>query len=184
MVQVWDITGGSWEGVELGGLQVAVLKASPENLAAPDAQADEAVVYLPQAAGPSQRGALVAWLKSREPELKRVSLRTRVLPVAIRSHTGATTFTAGEHIALRVISAGNCENRVCGEDLWYAPRDSTLAFTVAVNAGSQVHEPLLQLKWSDHGKRSAFLARFGEAEAARNLFVQSSDWCGPTGRLF
>ena len=73
---------------------------------------------------------------------------------------------------------------MCGEDLWYEPSTPTSLFTVALNAGSQVSEPLLQLKWSDQGQRSVFVARFGETAAEKNLFVVSSAWCGSAGKLF
>src|SRR5262249_28119011 len=33
MLQVWDLTSGSWQGVKLSGLKVAVLETSSENLA-------------------------------------------------------------------------------------------------------------------------------------------------------
>jgi hypothetical protein len=54
-------------------------------------------------------------------------------------------------------------------------------FTVARNAGSKVNEPLLSLKWSDFGRRSVFIARFGTTAKAQNLFVQSKEWCGAGG---
>ena len=184
MVQVWDVTSGAWHGVDLSGLRVALLELSPENLAVATTPAAQAVVYLPETAHREQRTALVAWLKSREPELQRAELQSRTVPISFRSTAGEVAFRAGQFIQLQVASAGPCENRVCGEDLWYAPRVPTLAFTVGENAGSQVNEPFLQLKWDDHGKRSVFLARFGGSDVAKNLFVQSCDWCSPTGPLF
>src|SRR5262245_3844504 len=49
-LQVWDIAGGSWQGVNLKGLQMAVLESSSENLAVPSTRAEQAIVYLPEKA--------------------------------------------------------------------------------------------------------------------------------------
>lgn len=184
MVQVWDISSGAWEGVDLSGLQVAVLQVSQRNLAMASASTQEAVVYLPERASSDQRSELLAWLKSREPRLEGVDVRTRAVALSLQRHPDQAIFRAGEQIALRVGSVGECKNRLCGEDLWYAPRGETTVFTVGANLGSQVDEPFLRLKWGDHGKRSVFLGRFGEAGDAKSAFVQSSDWCGSTAGLF
>src|SRR5215831_16204969 len=49
-LQVWDIAGGSWQGVDLKGLQAAVLESASENLAVSTARAEQAIVYLPESA--------------------------------------------------------------------------------------------------------------------------------------
>src|SRR5260370_23793401 len=50
MLRAWDFTAGNFAGVELTGLQLAVLQSSSQNLAAEDAAPDQTVVYLPQKA--------------------------------------------------------------------------------------------------------------------------------------
>ena len=55
--------------------------------------------------------------------------------------------------------------------------NGTSLFTVAEDQGSQITEPLLKLKWADAGKRSVFLARFGEPVAAKSLYVTLADLC-------
>src|SRR5258708_15089642 len=151
LLQVWDVTSGSWQGVDLSGLRVAVLETANENLAAARAQADQTVVYLPEAAGAGQRTALLAWLKSRDAQLAASSIQTRVVPVSLGSSTKGVTFSAGKFVNFLAASLGDCESRVCGEDLWYEPSTPTSRFTVALNTGSQVTEPLLKLKWNDNG---------------------------------
>src|SRR5947207_9713548 len=61
MVRAWDLTGGSFNGADLSGLQVAILQASSDNLAESGSTSGDAVVYLPQSATQNQRGALLAW---------------------------------------------------------------------------------------------------------------------------
>ncbi len=184
LLQVWDFTEGSFDGVDLRGLQAGVLEVSPENLAADGTRARHSVVYLPDTGTAAQRQALLHWLKSRDPQLAASTIQTRIVPLNLRTTARTVTFTAGRFASVQVASLGNCENRLCGEDLWYEPSTTTSVYTVALNAGSQVNEPLLDLKWSDHGRRSVFLACFGEAIPAQNVYVKSSDWCGSIGNFF
>jgi hypothetical protein len=183
-LQVWDLESGSWQGVSLKGLQMAVLESSSENLALPGARADQAVVYLPERANSEQRNALLGWLKSRDSQLATTKIQTRVLPMSLTCSPEGIGFRAGQFALLRVAALGDCQNRICGESLWYEPNTPTSLFTVALNEGSRVNEPLLKLTWSDFGKRSVFVARFGLRQMAKSHYVQSSDWCGPTGLLF
>jgi hypothetical protein len=55
---------------------------------------------------------------------------------------------------------------------------------VVVNSGSKVSEPLLKLRWDAVGSRDIFLARFGEAIPAKDLYVSLAELCGPTQSLF
>ena len=183
-LQAWDIAGGSWDGVDLSGLRAAVLETSTENLAEPNTRARRAVVYLPETASANQRRALLDWLKSRDTQLTGSTLQTRVVPISLTTSAKNATFTAGRFASVQVASLGDCENRVCGEDLWYEPSTTTSIFTVGLNADSQISEPLVDLKWTDHGKRSVFLACFGDSVPVQNVYVKWSDWCGSIGGFF
>jgi hypothetical protein len=182
-LQVWDLTGGSFQGVNLAGLKVAVLASSTENLADQGARVDSSVVYLPKDATATQRDALLGWLKSSDAHFAASAIQTRVAPISLTTSGDHVTVNIGKVARLETVSLGQCANRSCGEDLWYQPSEQTTRFTVALNEDSQVKEPLLKLKWNDHAKRSVFVAHFGDAASAKNLFVSSYDWCG-AGQLF
>lgn len=183
-LQIWDVTAGDWQGVNLAGLRFAVLEAGIENLAVENTRADQAVVYLPDQASNAQRQALVEWVRTHNPQLATAQLQTRTVPISLTSSTNGAAFRAGSFVALKTAPLGDCANRVCGESLWYRPSTPTSVFTVALNESSTIQEPLLQLTWEDFGKRSVFVARFGVTETANSHFVQSSDWCGKSGVLF
>jgi hypothetical protein len=183
-VQAWDVTAGSWQGTDLAGLQAVVLETATENLATPMARADRAVIYLPENATAEQRTALLAWLQSSNPQWIAATIDTRVAPIQFTREADSIHVRAGGFVSFRTVPLGDCADRACGESLWYEPSTAASIFTVGLNAGSQVKEPLLQLSWSEHGKRSVFVARFGAEKPRRNLFVQASDWCGPGGTLF
>jgi hypothetical protein len=184
LLRAWQFTGGSFAGSELTGLQVALVQSSADNLASPKADPGQAVVYLPANATSSQRDALLAWIRATEPKLKGVDLHSRTVPLQFTKSETGYAFSAGDFVFVKTASRESCETGACGDALWYSPRSGTSVFTVAIDRSSQVVEPLLQLKWTDAGKRSVFLARFGEKTGASDVFVASADLCGPTGKLF
>ncbi len=182
MLQAWNFTGGSFQGTPLAGLQIAALHSSSQNLAEPKSASGDVVVYLPEKATKVQRAALVAWLKSSG-QFKSAHLQTRSAPIQFTRTESGYDFSAGRFVSVKTASLESCEKGSCGESLWYSPRASTSIFTVAVNSGSHVAEPLLKLKWDEAGKRSIFLGKFGE-DKADNLFVTASDLCSPAEKLF
>ncbi len=184
LLRAWQFSGGRFAGTDLAGLQVAVLQSSSENLAAPHAEPGDAVVYLPQSATPSQRSALLAWLKSDQSDFRAAKLQTRVVPLRFAKTETGYAFSAGEFVAVKTAPLASCDTGACGEALWYTPRTSTTVFTVAVDRSSQVTEPLLKLRWDDAGKRSIFLAKFGDNTTAKDLYVIAADLCGPADKLF
>ena len=184
MVRAWNFSGGSFGGSDLAGLKVAVLETGSENLAAAKTDPGQVVVYLPESAKAEQRAALLAWLRSSQPELKTANLQTRSVPIQFTSTALGCAFSAGNFLAVKTAPIETCETGACGEALWYTPRSDTSVFTVAVDRASQVTEPLLKLKWNDAGKRSVFLAKFGENTSGKDLYVSTADLCGPLGKLF
>jgi len=183
MLRVWNFTGGDFQGSALQGLQLAVLQTSPDNLAMKDSQPGDAVVYLPETATAAQRATLLAWLKASQNDFHPAHLQTRTVPMKCLKADNHYAFTAGDFISVNS-AATSCDSTACGEELWYQPRTATTAFTVAVNNTSRINEPLLNLTWTDDGKRSVFLARFGEAGTAGNVYVTMNELCGPAKSLF
>src|SRR5262245_18169919 len=78
MLQAWNFTGGSYDGSDLAGLQLAVLHSSTQNLAFDKAASDQAIVYLPEKATAKQRKALTAWATSRITAGGATKVQTRV----------------------------------------------------------------------------------------------------------
>jgi hypothetical protein len=184
MARAWDFTGGTFNGTDLSGLCVAILQSSPDNLAEAESQSGDAVVYLPQNATVPQRDALLAWLKSSQSDFHPAKLQTRVVPLQFTKSDKGYVFTAGKFLTVNTATWNVCAMGNCGETLWYQPRAKTSLFTVAVNHGSQVSEPLLKLRWDAAGNRDIFLARFGDTIPAKNLYVSLAELCGPSQSLF
>lgn len=184
MARAWDFTGGSFNGTELKGLQIAVLQSSPDNLADSNSKSGDAVVYLPQNATQPQRDALLAWLKSSQTDFHPAKLETRVVPLQFTKSDKGYAFTAGKFLQVKTAPLESCEMGNCGEVLWYQPRAQTSLFTVVINNGSKVSEPFLKLRWDAAGSRDIFLGRFGESIPAKDLYVSLTELCGPSQSLF
>src|SRR5712672_2537097 len=184
MLRAWNFSGGNFSGTELAGLQVALLESSSDNLAASKTTADRAIVYLPQNATATPRKALLAWVKSSAPELKSAKLQTQVVPLRLEKSENGYQFSAGDTISVSASTSAACGMGSCGEELWYTPRSTTTVFTVVANRSSHVSEPSLKLKWDDAGKRSVFLAKFGQSASAKEIYVTAADFCGTEAKLF
>lgn len=184
MVRAWDFTGGSFNNTDLTGLKIAVLQSSPDNLAESDSGSGAAVVYLPASATQAQRDTLLAWLKSSQPDFHPSHIQTRTVPLEFTKSENGYEFTAGKYVTVKTAPLSQCSMTGCGQVLWYQPRAATSLFTVVVNDGSQVSEPLLKLRWDAAGNRNIFLGRFGQPVPAKNLYVSLNELCGPTQALF
>ena len=181
LLRAWNFSGGKVNEIDLTGLQVAVLEAGKENLAADKVGTEQAVVYFPSGASPAQREALMAWAKEALPSTPGNRLQSRIVDLQFSREGASCTFSAGDFVSVKTVPLGSCTFGSCGEELWYTPRSSTSVFTVAVDSKSRVSEPLLKLKWNDGGKRSVFVARFGDSDLAKNAYVTSDDFCSTAG---
>jgi len=170
LLRVWNFAGGSHGGTPLRGLQVALLETSDDNLAFCETNPNAVMAYLPQSATPDQTTALIDWLKSTNPELARLKLLTRTVPMQLTSARGAVSFAAGDFLQMEVHPFQPCGLISCGESLWYTPRSTTASYTVGVTSKSVVNEPTLALRWIDHGKNNVFEGRFGEGITVPSIF--------------
>ena len=184
MLRAWNFSGGEFAGTDLTGLQVAVLQSADDNLAEQATKPGKAVVYLPQTATAAQQAALVAWIKEMEPQLGTASLQTRTTQLSFRRTKAGYDFSAGRYASVSTAPLETCKTGACGEALWYSPRSEASVFTVAVDRVSEVAEPLLELKWRDAGRRSVFLARFGDRPGQQEVYISSADFCGAAQKLF
>ena len=164
MLRVWSFEDGEQDRVALRGLQVALLQAANDNLAAADTTATSAVVYLPRTANDGQRAALVNWLKAATPEIAATPIVEKIADIDYAQDGARISLKVGEQIAMKTREIQKCDTGACGESLWYKPRTKLGDYTVLVNESSTVSEPALSLVWKDNSAKSVFFGSFG-AEA-------------------
>jgi hypothetical protein len=176
-LRVWHFTSGSHQGIDFGKLQVALLEISDQNLATSDAKPTEAVIYLPASATRGENVALIDWVKGTNPQLANAKLHTRVVAMRFANNRGDVAFSGGEFVALAAKPFVPCGLTSCGEALWYTPRSAMTAYTVEVAEKVSVNEPLLALRWIDHGKNNVFSGRFGEGRTTVATFNPPTMMC-------
>jgi hypothetical protein len=161
-LRVWQFDQGSFNGVPMNGLTVALLEKSDENLA-DKGNALDAVAYLPPGLSAAQRSALLGWARQNT-AAKLDDAHIKIAPLQIDFANQQVSFSAGKE----VIFAGGvpevCSVGGCGEMLWYEPRVAYSSFAVDQLGQSSIVEPLLGLRWMDHGRKTLFVGRFGDPE--------------------
>ncbi len=159
-LRVWQFDQGNLNGVPLHGLTVALLEKSTENLA-DGGNASDAVVYLSSAASPEQRAALLAWARGNTAAALD-DTHVKVAPLQMNLTADKVRFTAGNGMTFTASAPTPCPLGSCGEMLWYHPRIAATSFVVDQLGDSTIVEPLLSLRWMDHGRRTLFVGRFGD----------------------
>jgi hypothetical protein len=165
VLRVWQFDDGALAGVPLRGLSVALLEKGPQNLAVPQNAARAAVAYLPPALTAPQRAALLAWA-TRNTSAPLAPANVRTLAFTTTFTPDHVRFTAGPDLAFSGAMPPDCGLSSCGEMLWYEPRAAASSFVVDQLDSSRIVEPLLDLTWRDHGRRTLFAGRFGDPEPA------------------
>jgi hypothetical protein len=163
VLRVWRFDRGSFAGVALQGLTVALLEKGDQNLAVPENSARSAEAYLPAGISPGQRAALLGWA-SENTRAKLDAAHVRTAPLQTCLAGGQIRFSAGNDIAFSGGTPTVCNVGGCGEMLWYEPRSATSSFVVDQLTRSRIVEPALGVKWMDHGRRTLFVGRFGDPE--------------------
>ena len=180
LMRVWSFSGGSYDGTPLGGLNVALLEVADQNLSVRETQPTESIIYLPQSADSAQSETLLHWLKAANPELSHLKLRTRTVPMRFTHKGGIVSLSAGDFVQIETKPFEPCGLISCGESLWYTPRSHVTSYTVGVTSKALVQEPMLGLRWVDHGKNNIFEGRFGEGETTSAAFLPPAFACAVT----
>jgi len=162
-LRVWQFDQGSLNGVSLHGLSVALLEKSGENLA-DRGNASNAVAYLPPGLSSAQRAALLTWAR-QSTAAKLDDSHVKIAPLQTEFAGQQVRFSAGTELTFTGGIPEACTNgNSCGETLWYQPRSAASSFVVDQLGQSRIIEPLLGLRWMDHGRRTLFVGRFGDPE--------------------
>jgi len=163
-LRVWQFDAGSLGDVPLRGLTVALLEKSAENLA-DTGSASSAVAYLPPGLSPAQRAALLSWAR-QSTAAKLDDAHVKVAPLQMEFADQQVRFSAGTEMTFAGGVPEVCTIGGCGEMLWYQPRVASSSFVVDQLGQSRIVEPLLGLRWMDHGRKTLFVGRFGDPEVA------------------
>jgi hypothetical protein len=164
----WHVGEGAWDGVKLDGLTVAAAVRAKATLGDPygDPYPAQAVLMVDNAAGPQQREALIALAKHEAGRLLENIVRVDYVPVILDApadpHTGGAILRAGK-LATIVTRPLNHKDHICGnESNYYPPLTNVEQAHSAVAVSDEFQGEGLDSRWSDHGRRSAYIAKFSE----------------------
>ena len=166
-ILAWRVTKGEWKGVSLDGLSVvAVVKA---NATLGDQYNNpypaKAVMIVDEKACGDQQKALVEFAQSMAGELLKNVVRVEVAPIKVEvsgagGHYATTLVRAGKIAGIQT-RAINPKDHMCGnEDIFYQPLAEMTHSMPAVAELDQFEGAGLDVSWTVHGKRSAFVGTF------------------------
>jgi hypothetical protein len=166
-LMAWKVDQGSWKGVSLDGLKVAlVLKAEGtlgyDGIFPMKAGKIKSVILVDEKASPAQRIALVQFVKDTAQDLTKHVVKIQSTPMKLENNhlDGKGIFEAGKlaKIETRALKADDC---VCtNEVVYYQPLTKVDNFSPAYSKTLSFQGDGLNNRWTTHHIRSAFLATF------------------------
>lgn len=166
-ILAWRVNQGDWNGVSLAGLSVVgVVKAGAtlgDQYSNP--YPAKAVLIVDQNATAEQQKALVGMAQAMAGELLQNIVRIEVAPIELQvSHAGGhydkTLLRAGDLAGIETRMIGK-KDHLCGnEEVYYQPLVTMNHAMPAVAELDQYQGPSLGVRWTVHGKRSAFVGSF------------------------
>ena len=165
-ILAWRVTKGEWKGVSLDGLSVVAVVKAHATLGDQynNPYPAKAVMIVDEKACSDQQKALVEFAQSMAGELLKNVVRVEVSPIKVEvsgagGHYGTTLVRAGSAgIQTRAI---NPKDHLCGnEDIFYQPLAEMTHSMPAVAELDQFVGAGLDVSWTVHGKRSAFVGTF------------------------
>ncbi len=165
-IVAWHINGGGWDGVSLAGLTVVAAIKAQATLGDPYGRPYPAksVLIVDQQATPAQRQALINFAQEMGGELLRHVVRvidTSIdMEVAQEQHSVRARLQAGDVVTVETRAIGE-KDHLCGnEDTFYKPLTQTAHAMPAVAMTDAYRGHDLNVSWTLHNKRSAFVGAF------------------------
>ena len=176
----WHVEQGAWDGVKLDGLTVAAAVRARATLGDPygDPYPAQAVLMVDSAANPQQRAALIALARHNAGRLLENIVRVDDVPVVLDApadpHQGSAVLRAGK-LATIITRPLNHHDHICGNETnFYPPLTDVNNAVSAVATTDEFRGDGLGTEWSTHGRRSVYIARFGDAGTAASTASESA----------
>jgi hypothetical protein len=169
-LMAWHVTEGSWNGVKLDGLTVAAAVRAHATLGDPYGKPYPAqtVLMVDDAANAAQREALIALARHQGGKLLENVARVDYVPVVLevpQNREGHAILRAG-HLATIITRPLNHHDHICGNETnFYPPLTNVENAVSAVALTDEFQGDGLGSQWSNHGRRSAYIAEFSEGGA-------------------
>ncbi len=164
-IVAWHIQEGKWDGVSLAGLTVVGAIKAQATLGDPYGKPYPAksVLIVDQQATQQQRQALINFAQEMGGPLLQHVVRvvdTRIDMEVLQAHGGRARLQAGDFVTVETRAIGE-KDHLCGnEDTFYQPLTATTHAMPAVAMTDEYRGTDLNISWTLHDKRSAFVGTF------------------------
>jgi uncharacterized protein DUF1326 len=157
-LMAWNVTSGTWKGVDLTGVRAIASISADDNLSNPQAKR-RAEVIVDKSASHAQAVAMLAAIKSRYAEALGEIVSVRTAPISFK-HAGQTYQVSSPEAAIDVEAMPNDLCCRMPNLVWYSPLvplgQRKVGYTVkALYAGHTVSD-----NWERAGENSAFYGSF------------------------
>ncbi|MBM82951.1 MAG: hypothetical protein CMJ78_20510 [Planctomycetaceae bacterium] len=166
-LMAWKVDKGTWKGVKLDGLGVAVVVNAQGTIGYDGVFPMKlgkvtSVILVDERASKEQHSALVAFAKDSSKEFTKNVVKIAKAPISLKNDhlSGNATFKAGKiaEIKTRGLRKGDC---ICtNEIVYYQPMTKVKNFSPAYSLKVSYQGDALNNKWTNRHMRSAFLATF------------------------
>jgi len=164
-IVAWHIQEGKWDGVSLAGLTVVGAIKAQATLGDPYGKPYPAksVLIVDQQATQQQLQALINFAQEMGGPLLQHVVRvvdTRIDMEVLQAHGGRARLQAGDFVTVETRAIGE-KDHLCGnEDTFYQPLTATTHAMPAVAMTDEYRGTDLNISWTLHDKRSAFVGTF------------------------
>jgi len=164
-ILAWHVREGGWDGVSLAGLSVVGAVKAQATLGDPYGQPYPAksVLMVDRQATPQQRQALINFAQEMGGELLRHVVKVMDVPIDMQvfpQRHGRASIRAGEFVTVETRAIGD-KDHLCGnEATFYPPLTETTHAMPAVAMTDEYQGQGLNVTWTLHDKRSAFVGNF------------------------
>lgn len=167
-VMAWSIREGVRNGIDLAGLNVALVLRASETLGhqgLANAKSIRSLIVLDQAANSAQREALIGFVQDQAAAATADIAAIEVAPINMELDIGELTgsVTVGDYVTLRARKAkpGDC---ICSnESAFYPPLARLDGFVPGVTIDGEVKASSLGSRWSIPDSRTAYLGTFSHS---------------------
>jgi hypothetical protein len=164
-IVAWHIQEGQWDGVPLAGLNVVGAIKARATLGDPYAKPYPAksVLIVDKQASPQQRQALINFAQEMGGQLLSHVVRVVDAPIdmeVLQQHGARARLQAGDFVTVETRAIGE-KDHLCGnESTFYPPLTETAHAMPAVAVTDEYRGQDLDISWTLHDKRSAFVGTF------------------------
>lgn len=167
-IVAWHVQEGQWDGVSLAGLTVVGAIKAQATLGDPYGKPYPAksVLIVDRQATPQQRQALINFAQEMGGPLLSHVVRVVDAPIDMEilergaEHSARARLQAGDFVTVETRAIGD-KDHLCGnEDTFYQPLTATTHAMPAVAMTDEYRGTDLNIVWTLHNKRSAFVGTF------------------------